>query len=290
MKLRQLKKDLQKQHQKLAKKNRGRRWLWGLLLLTVLAALGGPLYRVYRQNAPQRLLQSGEDLARSGAAIAALEKYQQLYRDYPDSPLAPEALLRSGRTWHLARHQERHALLTFLQLEHDYPTSRQIHAAREEAAHILKHALRDYSGAIEVYQRLLDSMPDRTDQYLFEIADCYFRLDNYTQARIELETLLEVAPESPLLPEVLYRKGGLLLLEKHPAAAREDWERLVAEFPDSRNVLHARFNLAKLLEEEGRLAEALEQYRQLTDYPQAELLKEKIDHLQQRMKTKKKAI
>jgi len=175
-------------------------------------------------------------------------------------------------------------------LEHDYPDSQQVQPAREEAARIVKYSLRDYSRAIEFYQRLRDLGNEKIDQYLYEIADCYFRLDNYTQARIELETLLEQAPKSSLLPDVLYRMGGLHLLENQLSKAREVWQRLIQEFPQSVYTPQAKFNLAKILEEEDRLREALSLYQQLTDYPRPALLEEKIEHLKQRIKTKKKAL
>jgi len=288
--LRQLKKRLKKQQRDPAKKSSSQLRNWGLLALLALAAASLPVYQHFRQAAPQRLFRAALKLESQGAIGAAHQLYQQLYQDYPAAEQAPEALLRTGRLWQLDRRHDQQALLSFLQLEHDFPASELVLSAREEAAGIVKSSLRDYSRAIELYQRLLDEATDKVDWYLYEIADCYFRLDNYTQSRIELDTLLERVPLSPLRPEVLYRRGGLHLLEKRLAAAREDWQQLIEDYPLSIYTPQARFNLAKLLEEEDRLAEALEQYRRLTDYPQPALLEEKIDHLERRIQTKKKAL
>jgi len=288
--LHQLKKQLKKEQRDQIRKNKSRLWFWSLLALLTLLAVSLPAYRQYRQTAPQRLFGEAEKLENRGAIEPAQQRYQQLYKEYPGSELAPEALLRSGRIWQLDRRHNQQALLSYLQLEHDFPDSNLVQTAREEAARIVKYSLRDYSRAIEFYQRLLDDAGDKGDQYLYEIADCYFRLDNFTQARIELETLIEKFPQSSLVPDVLYRKGGLHLLEKQLDAARADWQRLVEEFPESVYAPQARFNLAKLLEEEGHLLEALKQYQLLTDYPRPALLKEKIEHLKQRISSKKKAI
>lgn len=285
-----MKKQLKKQQKAQTQRSKARLWLWALLVLLVSTTVALPVYRHYRQSAPQRLFADAVKLESQGKFEAAQQQYQQLYQRYPDSGLAPKALLRSGRIWQLDRHHDQQALLCYLQLEHDFPESLLIRSAREEAARIVKYSLRDYSRAIEFYQRLLDDAGDKADHYLYEIADCYFRLDNYTQARIELETLIERVPHSSLLPDVLYRKGGLLLLENRLAAARQDWQRLVKEFPQSVYAPQARFNLAKLLEEQGHLVEALQQYQKLTDYPQPALLEEKIKHLKQRIESKKKAI
>jgi len=65
---------------------------------------------------------------------------------------------------------------------------------------------------------------------------------------------------------------------------------LIEQFPDSSYSLQARFNLAKMLEEDDRLLEALDLYRQLEGYPRPALLQEKIKHLKKRIAEKKKAI
>lgn len=288
MNLRQLKKKLKQDQRQTANKSRSRLW-WVLILLVLVAVAVVPAYRHLQVTAPQRLFVKASKQESTGDLDGAQQLYQQLYQNYPQAELAAQAMLQNAKIWHYDRAQDQQALLSYLQLEHDYPEHELVSVAREAVAHIIKYSQRDYSRAIAAYQRLLDLEDGHQDQYLYEIADCYFRLDNYPQARIELENLLELQPQSPLLAEVLYRKGGLLLLENQPQAARADWLRLVADYPDSSYALQARFNLAKLLEEEDRLADALELYLQLKDFPRPVLLQEKITHLQQRMAAKKKA-
>ncbi len=271
-------------------KSKKPRCCWLILSLVLLAVVAWPVYQRYRLTVPQQLYNQGEKLESLGQIAAAQKVYQQLYQQYPQAEIAPAALLRSGSIWQHDRRQDQQALRNYLQLEHDYPDNPLVQTAREEAARIVKYSLRDYSRAIEFYQHLLDSTTARQDHYRYEIADCYFRLDNYVQARIELEILQQRYPQTELLPELLYRKGGLLLLEKRHDDARRDWQQLIDQFPDSPYRVQARFNLAKLLEEDDRLEEALKQYQQLTDLPQPLILEEKIEHLKQRIKKKKKVI
>lgn len=287
-----MKKELNRQNrQRLqAKRNKNRRRFWGVLLPVLLIAGLLPVYRQQQKTAPERLLNEGFTLESQGNFPTAQQLYQQLYEKYPQAQQAPEALLRSARIWQLDRQHDQQALLNYLQLEHDFPGSPLVLTARQEAARIVKYSLRDYSRAIEFYQRLLNDLSSGGDRYLYEIADCYFRLDNYTQARIELDTLLENYPQSRLLPDVLYRKGGLHLLEKQLEQARRNWQRLVTDYPDSDYTVQAKFNLAKLLEEQDLLEDALEQYRRLNGFPQQKLVQDKIEHLKKRIATKKKAI
>ncbi|SEA35978.1 Tetratricopeptide repeat-containing protein [Desulfuromusa kysingii] len=249
-----------------------------------------PLYSHYQLTAPQRLFAEAVELENLRQITAAEEKYQQVYQSYPQAPEAAEAILRIGNIWQFELQDMQKALLNYLQLEHDYPRSPLVQSAREEAARIAKYRLRDYPRAIEFYQRLLDFNEGRVDQYYYEIADCYFYLENYSQARIELESLLEKYPQSKFVVDALYRKARILLLEGQTKAAQQQWLHIIDKYPESKYRPQAEFDLAKILEEEGHLQEALQQYQQLRGKLEPALLDEKIKHLEQRIEDKKEAI
>ncbi len=256
----------------------------------LLAVISYWFFLQQQATAPQRLFVAGVKLESQGKIIAAAERYQEIYQTYPQADNAAAALFKLGKIRQHDQQDDQLALLSYLQLEHDYPASELVLPAREEAAQIVKYLQRDYSRAIEFYQRLLDLNSGTPDKYYYEIADCYFRLENFSQARIELEMLLEKYPQTTFAADALYRKGAISLLEGHTTAARQDWRQLIKQYPDSRHRSNAEFDLAKLLEEEGFLKEALLLYRQLSEESNSLLLKEKIKHLQQRIAEKQKAI
>lgn len=284
----QLKRELKQQEAKTKKSNR-RRWILFALVALALVASLFPVYRQWQLTASQRLFAEGVELESLGKLTAAEKSYREVYQQYPQAQEAAEALLKIGKLWQYDHQDEQLALLSYLQLVHDYPDSPFVLPAREEAAQIVKYVLHDYSRAIEFYQRLLDLNKGTPDHYYYEIADCYFRLENYPQARIELETLLEDYPHSALVPDVLYRKGGILLLEGETEKARQDWQQLVERYPESPYRVQAQFDLAKLLEEEEHLEEALQSYRKLESFSRPSLLQKKIEHLEQRIANKKGA-
>lgn len=286
----QLKQDLKNQETRKNKKYQKLRWF---LLILLVVVTSGALYPVYLQrqvSAPQRLLNKAIEQESMGQIATAEKLYRELYEDYSRTEEAAAALFHLGKLQQYDHRDARLALLSYLQLEKEYPESPLLGAARRESARLVKYSLRDYSQAIGYYQRLLEAQDGKADQYLYEIADCYFRLENYQQARIELETLIEEMPDSPLIADALYRKGGLLLLENRVAEARQSWAQLIEQYPESSYRPQAEFNLAKLLEEEDLLAEALKKYEQLTDFPRPAMLQEKIEHLKKRIAAKKKAI
>jgi len=279
-----------KQQEIQRKKSKRKRLIIFLLVVLALAASFFPIYQQQQLTASQRLFAEGVRLESLGQAAAAENKYKEIYQHYPHAQEAAESLFRVAKLWQYNHQDVQRALLNYLKLEHDYPDSPLVLSACEESARIVKYTLRDFSRAIEFYQRLLDLNTGTPDQYYYEIADCYFRLENYPQARIELETLLEKYPQSELVADVLYRKAGILLLEGLTEEARQDWLDVIDRYPDSKYRAQAEFDLAKVLEEEGYLTEALQHYQQLEGDVEPAMLKEKIKHLQQRIKDKREAI
>ncbi len=256
----------------------------------LFAGLAYPVCRQQQITAPQRLLSQGIKDESLGQLTLAEKSYREIYNKHPDAPEAAEALLKIARIEQFDFQDDQKALLNYLLLEHDYPESSLVLPAREAAAQIIKYSLHDYSRAIEFYQRLLELGNGTPDRYRYEIADCYFRRKNYQQARIELETLLEKHPDSPLVADALYRRGGLFLLEGDGAAARRDWHRLIESYPASQYRFMAEFELGRQLEEEGLFAEALHHYQRLAAEKKTLLLSDKITHLQQQIAKKKGAL
>jgi len=247
-------------------------------------------YQHYQQTVPGRLFTKGLTLESKDHPAQALASYERLFRGYPETPKAAEALYRAARISRLDLRQDKQALYLFLKLEHDYPESAFVFRAQQEAAEVTKYQFRDFAQAIVIYQRLLDQKTEDGDRILYEIADCYFRLDNFSQARIELDALLERYPESSLRAEVFYRYANALLLDGMVKEARAGFDQLIESFPNSSYAAEAAFSLAELLETEERLKDALKAYRALKDYPQQELLEAKIDRLEQRIAKKKKVL
>ena len=254
--------------------------------------VGAALVPVYRQQqlaVPQQLFTRAIKLESQGKVAAAKDIYREIYIKYPQTLEATESLLKIARIEQYDCQDEQRALLNYLQLEHDYPSSPLVLTAREAAAQIIKYTLRDYSRAIEFYHRLLDLNDGTPDCYYYEIADCYFRLKNYPQARIEFETLLEKYPDSSLVAESQYRRAGLFLLEGNGEAAQDTWKQLITDYPNSSFRSLAELDLAKQLEEEGLFEEALNRYQKLAAEKKTVVLSEKIEHLQQRIAKKKGA-
>ena len=284
---RKLKKSLQRDL-RAKRKNKHRSRLIGGGLLLLLLSGGG--YLVWNNQRPAALLQQGLRLEQQTRLEEALQTYQTLYEEYLASPEAGDALFRSGQILQHDRGEDQRALLNYLLLEKNHPQSEHILAARREAADLTKYRLNDCTQAVPVYQRLIEQSADNAERYQYEIADCYARQENWSQAAIEFETLCNSYPQSDLKQIANYRLADALLLSGQRQEARSRFEALAGETPTSQLVEEARFRLAEMLEEDEQLREALRAYSQLTHYPRQELLKQKILKLKERMARKKKVL
>lgn len=268
------------------------RLIGGILLVLLLAASGTILY--YRQTLDQRLVREYNEGLRSvdqGAYVEAAELFRQLREDYPRRDIAPKALYQEGEVHYLFLKQFPEALVAYLILLRDHPDSDLAEQAQRKVAEIYKYSLRDYPRAIVAYQKLLDFVVTDGDRIQYEVADSYFRLENFEQARIEFESLLKNYPESPLQAEALYRIGVALSLEGEQDQAEKVFQQITAEWPDSPFVYEARFGLAGIYEERSELQRALDLLLDLQEnYPKPEVLQQKIDQVRDRIAQKKKAI
>jgi hypothetical protein len=144
----QLKQDLKKQE---ARKNKADKKLrWFLLVLLFVATIGGfyPVYLQRQVSAPKRLINRAIEQESLGQIATAEKLYHELYQSYNGTEEAAAALFHLGKLQQYDHRDARLALLSYLQLEKEYPESRLLAAARRESARIVKYSLRDYSQAI----------------------------------------------------------------------------------------------------------------------------------------------
>jgi TolA-binding protein len=190
---------------------------------------------------------------------------------------------------YLERYHE--AILDYLTVEKDYPDTEQARKAQEQVAEIYKNRLRDYGRAIVAYQKLLDAGAPDGDRIQYDVADSYFRLNNFEQARIEFESLLKNYADSPLVAEVQYRIAVAYSLEGKSEEAEEAFRGAVTVWPESPYAVEARFGLATVLEERDELRAALQILEDLKGvYPNAEALAKKTDQVKERINKKKRAV
>lgn len=268
-----------------------RLWISLGLALVVLVVAGGFWYQANLQTRLEETFQKGLALRQAGKYVEAVELFVKLHDKHPSFVRVPQALYQAAEIEDLFLARYSDALLTYLLLERDYPDAAEVPPARQQVAVLYKYRLNDCGQAIAVYQKVLDQPGQQKDQPQYEVADCYFRLNNFEQARIEFESLLKNYPESPLVAEVQYRIAMTYALEDKLPEAASTYRLVMEGWADSPYALEARFGLATVLEEQEELVEALKILEELADvYPKKDILERKTAQVRARIEKKKKAI
>ncbi len=287
MKKRLLLEELKRQ----GKAPKQRLWILLGLIMVALAAAGAYWYQANLQTRLEERFQQGLTLRQETKYSEAVEMFKELQTEQPSFVRIPQALFQIAeiKDLYLGRYSD--ALLTYLMLERDYPDAPEVFAARKQVAVLYKYRLNDCGQAIAVYQKVLDDADGNSDQLQYEVADCYFRLNNFAQARIEFESLLKNDPQSDLFTEVQYRIAMTYALEGKLPEAAGAYRVVIERWSESPYAVEASFGLATVLEEQEELVEALKILEGLKGiYPKEDILARKTEQVRERIEKKKKAI
>lgn len=271
--------------------NRTRNRILAVTIPLLLILIGGTTYYVKRDDLFAARYSKGIELWEEGAYEKSVVKLREIYDSYPSFVLAPDALFQSAEILNTNLHRYQEALLAYLLLLNNYPENALTERALRQVAHIYKYRINDYPASIVAYQRLLDRGATGWDRLQYEVADAYFRLNNFEQARIEFETLVNEAPLSEMAPEARYRTGVCLNLEGKYKEAEKQLRAIIEKGPDTTFGIEARFALAETLEQMERLRESrriLEELKGL--YANEEALEQKLEQVNERIRKKKRAI
>ncbi len=247
-------------------------------------------YRANQEELLEARFVKAQQLLQAEHFADAAEQFHRLYTQYPEFTRSPDALFQRADILnrYLGDYQE--ALMCYLLLERDYPEDSRLTEAYRQVAGIYKYRLEDFSRAIEAYQKVQEREADSADWVQYEIADSYFRLNNFEQARIEFASHLKNFPDSALAPEVQFRVAVTYALEGQLPEAAGAYRLIAERWPDSAYVPEAQFGLAAVLEEQEELQKALQVLEQLEGYENPDVLQQKIEKVRARIAKKKKAI
>ncbi len=263
----------------------------GLLFLLILVVGGLILYVSNLDRILEEDYARAETMVEKGEYEEAVDLFRRIFERHPRFHLASQSIFQAGEILNLYLKQYHEALLAYLHVEKDYPESEWAAKAQMHVAEIYKYRLRDYGRAIIAYQKVIDAGNGNGDEVQYEIADAYFRLENYEQARIEFESLGKNFADSSLLAEVNYRIAIAWSLDGELLEAEKNFRRTMEEFPESPYAREAAFGLASVLEEQEKLREALKILEDLDGtYSNPEVLAKKTEQVRERIRKKKKAI
>ena len=121
-----------------------------------------------------------------------------------------------------------------------------------------------------------------------ELLQFYYKKQNYEQALMELEILLENYPKSPWVEETKFKIIELLYALNRCPEVRNQYRNFNLEYSKSRFKPEIDFLVASCLEEEGHLQDAYNRFKVLEgQYTYPSILKMKLAGIAKRIKKKR---
>jgi TolA-binding protein len=242
-------------------------------------------------------IQSGIDQANDLLYLKQYVASERLYRkllkrldsagDLDEEEDAQRLLVldRLGKINGLYLHDYTQAITDYQTLLRLYPRTDQAFAARATVADIYHHKLGDLQAAIDAYQKLVADFPERAETHRaqLEIANAYFQLKNYEQARTEAENLINRWPQSPEALQARFQIANSYYVQGRYAEAIAVYERLIEEKPDKALAALVLFELGNCFQELTQPERALAYYYAcLADHPDPMLVQRKIKRVRER--------
>ena len=157
------------------------------------------------------------------------------------------------------------AITAFRDLIKEFPNTSQASLSHFFLAESLVQKL-DYQSAYPAYQLFLKSNSNHAfaKRAKFRMAESAFRLNWYEQAANQLERFVQNYPQDELTEFAMSYLGEIRLIRREPQLAQKVFETAIQSYPYSTQSQRNRFGLARALQQQGNIEEALRFYQMLT--------------------------
>ena len=256
-----------------------------LLLFLLLAAVG------CTERRQSRLLDQAEVRLSENRPAEAAELYRKLISLDVDSKTAVKAYYRLGFAQETYLKDYEGALGSYLEFIKHSEDPVSVYEVQKRLANLYFQHLLDSDKAVETYRKLLVANPDtlEADLFLFRIAQAFFRMNKFEDARKEFQNLLERYPKSQFSAKARYSIGNTYFMQGSYSVAMEALKQVLRLHPNSDDAVEAQYLMAQCLEHDGKSQQAAEMYQSLKDrYPVPEVIELRIAEIQTRNKEPKK--
>ena len=194
---------------------------------------------------------------------------------------------RLGNLNALYLHDYDQAITYYQTLGRQYSKTDEAFAALATIADIHHHKLGDLPAAIAAYRELVGAFPMRTEirRAQLQIANAYFQLKNYEQARAEAEQLINRWPKCQEAAEARFQIANSYYVQARYAEAIATYERLLEENLDPSLAALVLFELGNCFQELDQADRALAYYYAcLKDHPDPILVQDRIRRVRTRLR------
>ncbi|PIR00787.1 MAG: outer membrane protein assembly factor BamD [Nitrospinae bacterium CG11_big_fil_rev_8_21_14_0_20_45_15] len=236
-------------------------------IFTLLSSWGCTSTKSRFNLPPDKLLQKGKELAKSHQSTEAIEAFQQLLEEYPNSQERISALMLLGDV-HYNDEEFEEAKFQYMRFTQQHPAHkyadraffyasmcdfRQMDVASRDQTHTQK-AIRGFELLISTFpdskyvaesKKKLEKSKETLATNMFEIGKFYFRTQSFQASILRLEGVLKEYPNQKFVEEALYMLGESYLKEQNFEAAKKTFDELFKQFPKGVFTKQARLDYPK---------------------------------------------
>jgi TolA-binding protein len=253
-------------------------------LVLALAGIGGAC----ENHRAKREFDSGRKLYDQGSYLEAIRNWETVLGSYPKSDWSDDALHWIGVTYYVNLDLPDRAVAAFARLVKDHPDSSYAPEDQILVAEIFR-SQNKFAEALTEYARFLKMFPEHAQypKIWFRLITCLFEVGEFDALRVQGQALLKKYPSSEWSDDALYWVGESYFLQGDQKKAQENFSKYLSAYPQGELAFKARMGIARSLEEEGSLKEAIELYRTLkTEYPSEKSVAIRLQSAQKRHENK----
>jgi len=242
----------------------------------------------YRQ---ERLIEKSDQQVSQGKYREGAEFLRKAIQLQADSKQGAKAAYKLGFVQETYLSDPNSALFSyeeFIRLSKD-PTSQ--YEVQKRIADLYFEHVENLEKAITAYRRLMSLSPNslESDSFQYRIANAYYRQNEFAQARIEYESLIEKFPKSQFVIRSRYDVANTYFLERHYDVGLEAFKQIARAYPQSPQAVEAEFMMGLCLEQKQELEAALRVYESVrVRYPAPTIVEMRIKSIQGRLGKKGK--
>lgn len=186
-----------------------------------------------------------EGAQRVGSYPQAVELYQEYLQKYPHGVYAEKSQYNLGNIYYLNLRQPAQAQQAYELFLEEYPSSQYAFTVGERLAELYEEDLQDYRKAIDVLEQISLRTPTRDDwrRVRYEIADDYFLLDEFDQAIIEFNRLIQDQPDERRSDEARIKLAAIYEIRKQWREAIDELQQVIDQSHCSDCRRHAQFEV-----------------------------------------------
>ncbi len=241
------------------------------------------------QKRQEKLLDAGEEALSANKYQESAELFRKVIAINPDSSLATKAMYKLGHTQETYLKDYEEALFSYQEFIRHSQDPVSVYEVQKRIAGIYFDNLSDPEKSITAYKKLLELNPQSLEADLFQlkIAQSFFRTNNFEQARIEYQTIVDKFPKSSNVARARFEIGNSYYMEGKYEMGIEALKQVMRNHAQSEFSVEAEFLLAQCYEQAGKLKEALQTYDNLEGrYQSKDILAFRKEELKKRMKKK----